>query len=41
MRKLILTCAMLAMASAALVGCRAEGEVDPDGRVASPVRLAR
>jgi hypothetical protein len=33
MRKLLLVCFTLALASAALAGCRAEGEIDPAGGV--------
>lgn len=33
MRKLVLACLALALASAALSGCRASAEVDPDGEV--------
>ena len=35
MKKLLLACFALAIASSALVGCRAEAEVDPDGKVSS------
>ena len=41
MRKLLMTCFALALGSAALVGCRVEGEVDPDGDVSSNVVLPR
>lgn len=33
MNKLFLVCFALALASAALAGCRAEGELDPAGGV--------
>ncbi len=33
MRKTILTCVLLVLASAAVGGCRVGGEVDPDGDV--------
>jgi hypothetical protein len=41
MRKLLMTCLALALGSAALVGCRVEGEIDPDGDVSSNVALPR
>ena len=41
MRKLLMTCLAIAFASAALVGCKVEGEVDPDGDVSSNVVLPR
>jgi hypothetical protein len=33
MKKLILACIALAFASAIVGGCKAEGEIDPDGHV--------
>jgi hypothetical protein len=33
MRKLIFACLAIMLASAALSGCKVEGEVDPDGNV--------
>jgi hypothetical protein len=33
MKKLLLACLALAFASAVVGGCKAEGEIDPDGNV--------
>ena len=41
MKKLLLACFALALSSSALVGCRAEAEVDPDGKVSSYHALPR
>lgn len=39
--KLLLACFAVALASAALVGCRAEAEIDPDGKVSYHRALPR
>ena len=39
--KALLMFIVLACATATLVGCRAEGEIDPDGRVSTGVTAAR
>jgi hypothetical protein len=40
MKKLIFAMVALAMCSVCLIGCRVEGEVDPDRRAAAPMHVA-
>lgn len=41
MRKILLACFSIALLSAALTGCRASGEIDPDGNVSHQGVLPR
>ena len=41
MKKLVIACVALVLASAAIGGCRVGGEIDTDGDVSYPGGLAR
>jgi len=41
MRKVLITVALALVSAAALAGCRAAGEVDPDGHVSTSVPAVR
>ncbi len=39
--KIVISALLLMFAATAIVGCRAEGAVDPDGHAAAPITLPR